>query len=250
MENNFFVEKNTICKEQYGYTIVEILLVTLIIGLTLSVSFPLFGAVLNKVKQKEGTLIVNSILKTVKANYALESFLPTKMKGLNKFALFQKCISDEVEIKGSKVCNSNTIAKTDANDNFFYSPSGNYKVEFKTTEKSNSDIIFQIRAIPNGLHYQNKGSSVTGCFNPLVGESIIKEYSFLDVGEKEFTSCFTALQIQKEEKTRKAEEARRAEEVRKAEEARRAEEARKAEEVKPKCIYWNPRNPSQCFRYE
>ena len=74
MENNFFAEKNTICKEQYGYTIVEILLVTLIIGLTLSVSFPLFGAVLNKVKQKEGTLIVNSILKTVKANYALESF--------------------------------------------------------------------------------------------------------------------------------------------------------------------------------
>ena len=103
MENIFSVEKNTIYKEQNGYTIVEILLVTLIIGLTLSVSFPLFGAVLNKVKQKEGTLIVNSILKTVKANYALESFLPTKMKGLNKFALFQKCISDEVDIKGSKV---------------------------------------------------------------------------------------------------------------------------------------------------
>ena len=80
MKKILFAEKNTICKEQYGYTIVEILLVTLIIGLTLSVSLPLFGAVLNKVKQKEGTLIVNSILKTVKANYALESFLPNRMK--------------------------------------------------------------------------------------------------------------------------------------------------------------------------
>jgi len=47
-----FAEKNNIVKEQYGYTIVEILLVTLIIGLTLSTSLPLFGAVLNKVKQK------------------------------------------------------------------------------------------------------------------------------------------------------------------------------------------------------
>ena len=45
-------------------------------------------------------------------------------------------------------------------------------------------------------------------------------------------SCFTALQINK------------------AEEARRVEEARRAEEAKPKCVYWNPRNPSQCFRYK
>ena len=52
-------------------------------------------------------------------------------------------------------------------------------------------------------------------------------------------SCFTALQINK------AEEARRVEEARRAEEARR-----KAEEAKPKCVYWNPRNPSQCFRYK
>ena len=214
-----FAENNNIGKEQYGYTIVEILLVTLIIGLTLSTSIPLFGAVLNKVKQKEGTLIVNSILKTVKANYALESFLPNRMKYLSKFASFQKCISDQVEIKGSKVCNTNTIAKTDANDNFFYSPSGNYKVEIKTTSNSTSDIIFQVRAIPNGIHFQNKGSSVTGCFNPLVGESIIKEYSFLNVGEKEFISCFTALQINKEEEARIAEEARLAEEARRAEEA-------------------------------
>ena len=233
-----FAEKNNLCKDQYGYTIVEILLVTLIIGLTLSASLPLFGAVLNKVKQKEGTLIINSILKTVKANYALESFLPNRMKHLSKFASFQKCISEKVEIKGSKVCNSNTIAKTDANDKFFYSPSGNYKVEIKTTRNITSDIIFQVRAIPNGIHFKDKGSSITGCFNPLVDKSIIKEYSFLNVGEKEFISCFTALQINKEE------------EARKAEEATKAEEARKAEEVKPKCIYWNPRNPSQCFRYE
>ena len=78
-----FSEKYNLSKEQYGYTIVEILLVTLIIGLTLSTSFPLFGAVLNKVKQKEGTLIINSILKTVKANYALESFLPNRMNFMN-----------------------------------------------------------------------------------------------------------------------------------------------------------------------
>ena len=46
------------------------------------------------------------------------------------------------------------------------------------------------------------------------------------------------------------EEARIAEEARLAEEARIAEEARLAKEARPKCIYWNPRNPSQCFRFE
>ena len=215
----FLNKKKNVGEKQEGYTIVEILVVTLIIGLTLSVSLPLFGAVLNKARQKEATLIVNTIIKAVQANYALEAFLPTKMRHLNKFATFQKCNSDEVSIKGRKVCNSNTIVKTDINDDYFYSPSGNYKVELKKTEISNSDIIFQVRAIPNGVSYQDKGISVTGCFNPIGGASIIKEYSFLNVGEKKFISCFTALQINR------------------------------AEEARTKCIYRNPRNPSQCFKY-
>ena len=79
-------------------------------GLTLSVSHPLFGALINKTRQKEATLIVNSVIKAVKANYALEAFLPTKMKSLEKFSSFHKCIPEEVSIKGREVCNLNTIA--------------------------------------------------------------------------------------------------------------------------------------------
>ena len=206
----FFSKKNTFYEEQQGYTIVEILPVTLILGLTFSISLPLFGAVINKARQKEATLIVNSVLKAVKASYALDSFLPSKVKSLEKFASFQKCISEEVAIKGREVCNLNTIAKTDSNDNYFYSPSGNYKVEFKTTGISNSDIIFQVRATPNGVVYKDQGSSVTGCFNPIEGISSIKEYSFLNVGEKEFMSCFTSFQINKVEEARKAEEGSKA----------------------------------------
>ena len=203
----FFPKKNTLYEEQQGYTIVEILLVTLIIGLTFSISLPLFGTVINKARQKEATLIVNSVLKAVKANYSLTSFLPTKIKPLNKFASLHKCISQEVAIKGSEVCNPNTIAAIDGSENYFYSPSGNYKVELKTTEINNSDIIFQVRAIPNGMRYQDKGSSVTGCFNPIGGISNIKEYSSFNVGEKDFMSCFTVFQIKKAEEARLAEEA-------------------------------------------
>ena len=191
-------EKNSYYKQE-GYTIVEILLVTLVISFTFSVSIPLFGAVINKVRQKEATLIVNNVLKAVKASYAYDAFLPSKIKSLAKFASFQKCISEEVAIKGREVCDLDTIAKTEANDEYFYSPSGNYKVEFKTTGISNSDIIFQVRAIPNGVIFRDKGSSVTGCFNPIEGISSIKEYSFFNVGEKEFMSCFSALQINKAE---------------------------------------------------
>ena len=95
MKRKKILRKNkNIGEKQEGYTIVEILVVTLIIGLTLSVSLPLFGAVLNKARQKEATLIVNTILKAVQANYALEAFLPTKIRHLNKFATYQKCNSD------------------------------------------------------------------------------------------------------------------------------------------------------------
>ena len=118
---NFFDKKINSYYEEDGYTIVEILLATLIIGLTVSVSVPIYGSLSNKARQKEAFLLVTSILKAVKANYALEASLPNKMKPLHKFALFQKCISEEVSIKGREVCNSNTIAKTETNDNYFYS---------------------------------------------------------------------------------------------------------------------------------
>jgi len=222
----FFKKKIILRNNQPGYTLIEFVLVILFLGLTFSISLPLFGAVINKAKQKEATLIVNKMLKAAEANYALEAFLPNKMKPLNKFAIFHKCISEEVEIRGNEVCNSNTITKTNTNDNYFYSPSGNYKVELRKTEISNLDVIFQVRAIPNGIRYQDNGSSVSGCFNPIEGVSKIKEYSFLDVGEKDFMSCFTALQIDN------------------AEEERIAEEERKSI---PICNYPNPRNPLQCF---
>jgi len=85
----------------------------------------------------------------------------------------QECISQEVATKGSEVCNPNNIAEIYGNENYFYSPSGNYKVELKATEISNTHIIFQVRLIPNGLHYKNKGSIVKVCFNPIVGIKFI-----------------------------------------------------------------------------
>ena len=81
----------------------------------------------------------------------------------------QKCISKEVATKGSKVCNPNNISEIYGNENYFYSPSRNNKVELKATEISNTHIILQVRLIPNGLRYQDKGSIVKVCFNPIVG---------------------------------------------------------------------------------
>ena len=84
-----FEKKNSFHDEQEGYTIVEILLVTLVIGLTFSVSLPLFGAVINNARQKEATLIVNSVLKAVKSSYALDSFLPSKVNLLKNLLHFK-----------------------------------------------------------------------------------------------------------------------------------------------------------------
>ena len=244
-----YTKKINFYSGQSGFTIVEIILVILIIGLASGISRPLFDSFINKVKQKEATLIVNRILKAVKANYALEAFLPEKIGPLDKFASFKKCISDEVEIKGHQVCNSENIINTDKNDSFFYSPSGNYKVEFKTNESINYDI-FQVRAIPIGSGFAEKGSSVVGCFNPILGKSIVKEYSFSNKGKKDFISCLTAYQISEADKAKVAEE-----EAREGEILRIAEEARFAEELKTKqkCIRWNPRsskiNESDCWEW-
>ena len=113
------------------------------------------------------------------------------MKSLSKFATFQKCNADDVEVSGSKVCKNEIPIKVEKNDTSFFSPSGNYKIDFLTTEINNEGQMFLVKANPNGNNFANEGSAVIGCFSPLSGIKIIKEYSSknIDKGQKPYITC-------------------------------------------------------------
>ena len=87
-KNKFLNKKNSF---DQGFTFLEFILVVSLLGLTSRLIIPSFITSLNKSRQKEASLIVNSIIKSTKSYYGIHSFLPKNIGQLSKFAKYQKC---------------------------------------------------------------------------------------------------------------------------------------------------------------
>ena len=259
MQNKRVLKKIYLAKiKEKGFSFIEIIFVVMLILIITTISLPLFNFSKNKAKQKEATLIINSLIKAAKANYAINTSLPEDIREISKFLNIGRCNNIYRDLSKNSIC---YLTNSDIN---FYSYSGNFKIEQKKLNESKFHKIFQVRAIPVAKNAETQISSVVGCFNPLTGMTLIKEYSIFNPGVQPFNSCLTeeeeearlaeeaklAEEARLAEEAELAEEARLAEEAKLAEEARLAEEAKLAEESKPKCLRWNPRNPSQCFIYQ
>ena len=92
-KNKFSNNKNY---SDQGFTFLEFILVVSLLGLTSRLIIPSFITSLNKSRQKEASLIVNSIIKSAQSYYGIHTFLPINIGKLSKFAKYQKCISNEL----------------------------------------------------------------------------------------------------------------------------------------------------------
>ena len=80
--SKYFLNKNS---KNYGFTFLEFIFVVTLLGITGSIMVPIFNYSQNKARQKEATLIVNSMLKAAKSNYGLYAYLPSSIRELLKF---------------------------------------------------------------------------------------------------------------------------------------------------------------------
>ena len=62
-----------------GFTFYEFIFVVSLLSLTSSLVVPLLKNGINKSKQKEASLIVSSLIKSAKANYAINAYLPNNI---------------------------------------------------------------------------------------------------------------------------------------------------------------------------
>ena len=137
---NKFLNKKTLSDQ--GFTFLEFILVVSLLGLTSRLIIPSFITSLNKSRQKEASLIVNSIIKSTKSYYGINSFLPKNIGQLSKFANYQKCNAKDVADEGRKACKNSLPTLVEKDDSMFFSPSGNYKIniDFSYAEKGLSLI--------------------------------------------------------------------------------------------------------------
>ena len=184
--NKYLLNKNS---KINGFSFIEFIFVITLLGITGSIIVPIFNSSQNKARQKEATLIVNSMLKAAKSNYGLYAYLPTSFREIIKFTGLKKCNANDVDINGRLSCKNVRPTPVEKNDISFFSPSGNYKIEMSSTYSREDGSMFLVKANPNGLNYKDEGSAVVGCYSPTSGVSLVKEFSGNDKGEKDYITC-------------------------------------------------------------
>jgi len=159
-----------------GFTLVELIVVVMMIGILSSIAIPQFMTAADKAKQKEATGIVAALIKAATAYQTEYGGLPETAEDLSEYAKFQKCIDDDAETEGGTVCKGATPAQLEDDDTQFISSSGHYDIEFRVQEVGDGEQ-FQVLANPNGTAYSQNGSAVTGCYNPTQSLSEVYEFT-------------------------------------------------------------------------
>ena len=161
-----------------GFTLVELIVVVMMIGILSSIAIPQFMTAADKAKQKEATGIVAALLKAATAYSTEYGALPADATQIEEYAKFQQCTHGDAATDGGAVCKGNQPAQVTSGTQFITS-SGNYNVEFQlgTDGATPANQIFQVRANPNGRAYSPTGSAVMGCFNPVTSTSEVFEYT-------------------------------------------------------------------------
>ena len=180
--------------DENGFTLVELIVVVMMIGILSSIAIPQFMTAADKAKQKEATGIVAALVKAATAYNTEYGALPENAAELSEYAKFQQCTALDATIisDGGKACKGQTPGPLADDDVDFFSSSGNYFVQFERNTDDPNKELFRVIANPNGGAYAANGSAVAGCFNPTDSVSEVYEWT-AKTGEKgngkAFRSC-------------------------------------------------------------
>ena len=164
-----------------GFTLVELIVVVMMIGILSSIAIPQFMTAADKAKQKEATGIVAALVKAATAYSTEYGSLPPSLAEIEEYAKFQACNANNAGGAtglGGQVCKGSTPVQVNTGVSFI-SSSGNYDVTMQLGVDTSPDQnqILQVRADPNGLAYARSGSAVMGCFNPVTSTSEVFEFT-------------------------------------------------------------------------
>ena len=186
--------------EEEGFTLVELIVVVMMIGILSSIAIPQFMTAADKAKQKEATGIVSALVKGATAYQTEYGVLPNGADALSEYAKFTECTAPTVLTEGGAACkrgNPPPIGPVQgAETRTFYTPSGNYFVTFEINENGTYQSgnggqtpTFRVKADPSGPTYTAVGSAVTGCYNPVDLTSEVYEFPANIKGPQAFRDC-------------------------------------------------------------
>ena len=166
--------------DESGFTLVELIVVVMMIGILSSIAIPQFMSSADKAKQKEATGIVAALVKAATAYNTEYGALPRNIEELSEYARFQECPASagDVEGRGGALCKGVTPVPPPLTATSFFTSSGNYFVEFTGDQPASSgNVVFRVKANPNGDGFVSNGSGVSGCYDPTTSVSFVFEHT-------------------------------------------------------------------------
>mgnify|MGYP002848659604 CR=1 FL=1 len=161
-----------------GFTLVELIVVVVIIGILSAIAIPSFQNASDKAKQKEPTILISSYLKAAQAYYTEYSMLPSFTRDLGQFVTVTGCRRNYPAYWKSNVPRDYTTLAS----NSWTTPDGYFDIYMRIR---NNKLTFRAIPVPN---YQNSGLGVSGC-NPQTGVTRVVEYNQRMGRSIPFTSC-------------------------------------------------------------
>ena len=158
-EHQSFIDK--------GFTLVELIVVVVIIGVLSSIAVPAFNNASDKAKQKEASAILASYVKAAQAFNAENTAAPRYARDLGQFVSITACRQGNGQY--CKENNNAIVDITNTGSTSWYTPSGLYRIYWRT-----SGIYSHFRAMPWG-QFANKGYGVSACFNSTTGATRVKD---------------------------------------------------------------------------
>ncbi len=154
--------KNT---SESAFTLVELIVVVVIIGILSAIAIPSFQNAGDKAKQKEASTLVSSYIKAAQAYFTEYSMNASRAQHLGQYVAITGCRQSNPQW-----CKTNAATNyTNSTARGWNSPSGYFQIVIQ-----NSGSRFFVRALPTG-QYSSAGFGVAGCYNSATGAAKVVE---------------------------------------------------------------------------
>ena len=148
-----------------AFTLVELIVVVVIIGILSSIAIPSFQNASDKAKQKEPATLLASYTKAAQAYFTEYSMVARNSQDLGNYISVTGCRNNN-----PAYCKANpAYDHTNRGSGTWYSPSGYYQIYM---QQSGTRTLF--RALPTG-QYSNAGYGVSACYNSSTGSTKVVE---------------------------------------------------------------------------